>query len=197
MIATKETYEAATAMFAEAKQAAAEIRISGWTVYEIVPQENSSIPAFHLSYKVIESLEAAMSHLRDRRSQYFIAEEKFAADGTRFSVDGMAVEKFTGYGVTGWIHDRECVPWGEAYPAGHDRWFHVRLGPYAHEATVLDGVLRPAEWCRTQGLLRGDIRLIFEAGEEDEGGCCDGDCCCGDSDSGSEGGENDADSDDE
>jgi hypothetical protein len=126
-----------------------------------------------------------MSRLRDGRSQYFIVEEVLAADGTRFSADGIVVEELTGYNVTGWIHDRERVPWGEEYPAGHDRWFRVRLSPYAEEATVLDGVLRPAEWCCTQGRLRGDIRLIFEAGEEDGAGCCDGDCCCGDSDSGS------------
>ena len=36
MSATKETYEAAVAAFAEAKRAAAEIRVSGWTVYEVV-----------------------------------------------------------------------------------------------------------------------------------------------------------------
>lgn len=195
MSAIKETYEAAVAAFAEAKRAAAEIRVSGWTVYEVVQREANPIPAFRMVRQVTENLETAMSTLRDRNSQYLIVEEIYAADGTRYStVDGKLVAKFTGYGATGWLHDRETIPWGAILPECHDRWFRVHLSDYAEQATVLDGVRRPAEWCREQGRLRGDIRFIFEAG--DEAGC-DGDCCCGDSDTGSEGGASSCDSDDE
>jgi len=197
MSVSKETYDAAVAAFAEAKRAAAEIRTPGWTVYEVVQREASPIPAFRMVRQVVENLETAMSTPRDRRSQYFIVEEIYAADGTRYSTtDGKPVEKFSGYGATGWLHDREIIPWGAILPECHDRWFRVRLSDYAEQATVLDGVLRPMDWCREQGRLRGDIRLIFEAGDE-EAGCCDGDCCCGDSDTGSEGGESNGYSDDE
>ena len=186
MSATKETYEAAVAAFAEAKKAASEIRVPGWTVYEIVPREDSPILSFHLRYKVTESLEAAMSKPLSREGQYFIVEEKFAADGTRWSDDDKSVETFQGYGVTGWIRDMTIDLNGSPRPDCHDRWFHVRIRHYTEEAVVLDGVLQPAEWIASQGSERGNIRLIFEAGKE--ASCCDGDCCCGDSDTGSEGG---------
>jgi hypothetical protein len=65
------------------------------------------------------------------------------------------------------------------------------LEDYGEQASVLDGMKKPAEWLTPRFLPRGVIRIVFPAGAE-EGGC-DGDCCCGDSDSedGSEGGESD------
>ena len=156
--------------FAEAKHAAAEIRISGWTVYEVIPRESSPIPAFQLRYKVMESLDAAMSKPLSRESQYFIVEETFAADESRFSLsDGWRVDKFRGYGVTGWLRDMTKDLLGGDRPDCHDRWFHVRIRDYAEEAIVLDDVLQPAEWLACQGRSRGEIRLIFEAGKEE--GC--------------------------
>jgi hypothetical protein len=199
MIANKETYEAAAAIFAEAKQAAAEIRIPGWTVYEVIPRDASPIPVFQVRYKVTESVESAMSKPMTRTSQYLIVEEKFAADGSRFSTsDDSVVDKFRGYGLTGWIRDMTRDLHGGDRPECHDRWFHVRIRDYVEEAIVLDEVLQPAEWLACQGRGRGEIRFVFEAGKEEP--FCDGDCCCGDSDSDSDSDSGDssaADSDDE
>ncbi len=185
MSATIEMYESAVAAFAEAKQAAAEIYIHGWTVYEVIQQEANPILAFQARYKVTESLAMAMNKPMTRTSQYLIVEETYAADGSRFSLkDGVLVDKFRGYGLTGWIRDMTRDLHGGDRPECHDRWFHVRIRDYVEEAIVMDAVLQPAEWLACQGRGKGEIRFVFEAGKEEP--FCDGDCCCGDSDSGSD-----------
>lgn len=146
---------------------------TGWTVYEMVPQKGSPTPAFRAYRHITESLAAAKSVPMSPACQYFIAE-------------GAPGEKFTGCGVTGWLHDFACYGF-----SGHLVWYHVCLSDSAEQAIVLDGVCRPLYWVTNRAC--GQIRLDFVAGSMLDLHECDDDCdcCCGDSDTGSEGGVSD------
>jgi hypothetical protein len=195
-IVTKEQYDAAVAAFAEAKKAAAEIRIAGWTVYEVIQHETLPFPHFYPRFQVTESLEAAMSKPLNREAQYLIMKELYAADGTRYYEDGKIITQFKvrcdGRVLEGWLRDTIVNELNYfTYPACHDQWLRVRLEDYGEQASVLGGMKKPAEWLTPRFLPRGVIRIVFPAGAE-EGGC-DGDCCCGDSDTGSESDDYDSD----
>lgn len=193
-IVTKEQYDAAVAAFTEAKKAAAEIRIIGWTVYEVIQHETLPFPHFYPRFQVIESLEAAMSKPLNREAQYLIMKELYAADGTRYYEDGKIITQFKvrsdGRVLEGWLRDITKNILGYEYPACHDQWLRVRLEDYGEQASVLGDVKKPAEWLTHRSRPRGEIRIVFPAGAE-AGSSCDGDCCCEDSDTGSEGGESD------
>lgn len=188
-IVTKEQYEMAVAAFEVAKKAAEEMRVVGWTVYEVIQHEASPIPLFHPRYQVIESLEAAMSKPLNRESQYLIMRELYSPNGLRFYEDGKLVTNFRVRGdgrvVEGWLRDKTKCILGDEYPACHDQWLRVRLDDYGEHASVLGDVKKPAEWLTPHSRPRGEIRIIFPAGAEEDG-CCDADCCCGDTYTGSE-----------
>lgn len=187
-IVTKEQYMEAVAAFAAATKAAEEMRVVGWTVYEVVPHEAYPNPHFHPRYQVIESLEAAMSKPLNRESQYLIMKELYSPNGLRFYEDGKLITKFAvradGRVLEGWLRDATKGILGEEYAACHDQWLRVRLEDYGEQASVLGDVKKPAEWLAPRDRTRGQIRIVFPAGAEEDG--CGADCCCGDTYTGSD-----------
>jgi hypothetical protein len=166
---SKETYDAALTAFAEAKEAAASIRIPGWTVYEVVEDGKFRLPTFTFIQQVTESLEAAMSTPLSRYSQYLIVEEVFAADGSRWTTDGLPIVNFSGCNVVGWIRDKISVLLDGPCPECHDRWFRARIGVDADTAEVLDDVLQPADWQDiSYHRTSEEIYIFFKAGKEEE-----------------------------
>jgi hypothetical protein len=164
----KELFEVAVAAYATAKKVAEEMRIVGWTVYEVVAQEASPIPLFHPRYQVIESLEAAMSKPLNREAQYLIMKELYSPNGLRFYEDGKLVD-FRVRDVRvleGWLRDKTKCILGEEYPACHDQWLHVRLEDFGEQARVMDDIKKPAEWLTPCIRPRGEIRIVFTDGVE-------------------------------